>query len=230
MNELVYLKSDEAQTDSLKVAEFFHKRHDRVLRAIDDLIESFPKNGERKIVVENSTTESMFKFTTYKAKDNQMHRICYMNRDGFTLLAMGFNGKKAMEWKLKYIAAFNKMESVLKEKSTQAWIETRQQGKITRKAETDVIKELVEYAKTQGSTHSQMLYMTYSKLANRMVGIKGKERDIATTSQLNNLGIFENIILNLIRVGMSQDMDYHDIYRLCEGRCVQAKEIAMIGG
>ena len=218
MNELVYLKSNEAQTDSLQVAEFFHKNHQHVLEKID------------KIVVENSTTKSMFRFTTYKAKDNQMHRICYMNRDGFTLLAMGFTGKKAMEWKLKYIEAFNKMEAILNEKNTQAWIETRQQGKVTRKAETDVIKELVEYAKTQGSTHSQMLYTTYSKLANKMVGIKGKERDIATTSQLNNLGIFENIILNLIRVGMSQDMDYHDIYRLCESRCVQAKEVAMIGG
>lgn len=33
-----------------------------------------------------------------------------MNRDGFSLLAMGFNGKEALSWKLKYIEAFNKME------------------------------------------------------------------------------------------------------------------------
>ena len=44
-------------------------------------------------------------------------------------------------------------------KSTQAWLETRQQGKLTRKAETDVIQKLVEYAKEQGSTHADMLYM-----------------------------------------------------------------------
>lgn len=36
-----------------------------------------------------------------------------MNRDGFTLLAMGFTGKAALEWKLKYIAAFNEMEKKL---------------------------------------------------------------------------------------------------------------------
>lgn len=217
MNELVYLKSNEAQTDSLQVAEFFHKNHQHVLEKID------------KIVVENSTTKTMFRFSTYKANDNQMHRICHMNRDGFTLLAMGFSGKKAMEWKLRYIEAFNKMEKLLQEKSTQIWIESRKQGKLTRRAETDVLKDLVEYAKGQGSKNSQMLYTVYSKLANRMVGLKGKERDIATTSQLNNLSIFENIILNIIRVGMSQDMDYHDIYRLCESRCEQAKEVAMIG-
>lgn len=220
MNELVYLKADEAFTDSLTVAEHFNKRHDRVLRAIDNLIESFPKNGERK----------MFKATTRKTDDGQHHRMYLMNRDGFTLLAMGFTGKKAMEWKLKYIDAFNQMEKIIREKSTAVWLETRQQGKITRREETDVIKELIPYAKKQGSKHSGMLYMTYSNLANRMVGIKPKQRDIASTNQLNNLSIFENIILNLIRVGMSQDMDYHDIYRLCESRCEQAKDVAMIGG
>ena len=37
-----------------------------------------------------------------------------MNRDGFTLLAMGFTGKKAMQFKLAYIEAFNKMEEEIK--------------------------------------------------------------------------------------------------------------------
>lgn len=32
-----------------------------------------------------------------------------MNRDGFTLLVMGYTGKKAMQFKERYIAAFNKM-------------------------------------------------------------------------------------------------------------------------
>ena len=216
MNELVYLKADEAKTDSLQVAEYFHKNHQHVLEKID------------KIVVENSTTKSMFKFSTYKANDNQMHRICYMNRDGFTLLAMGFNGKKAMEWKLKYIEAFNQMESIIREKSTQAWLETRQQGKLTRKAETDVIKELVEYAKAQGSTHADMLYVTYTKLANSMCGIRG--RDSAIVRQLNNLSIFENLILQMIRAGIEQNMNYKQIYQVCKDRCIQAQQIAMIGG
>lgn len=38
-----------------------------------------------------------------------------MNRDGFSLLAMGFTGKKALQWKLKYIEAFNEMEETLKQ-------------------------------------------------------------------------------------------------------------------
>lgn len=38
----------------------------------------------------------------------------YMNRDGFSLLVMGFTGKKAIEWKIKFINAFNEMEKALR--------------------------------------------------------------------------------------------------------------------
>ena len=56
-----------------------------------------------------------------------------MNRDGFSL-AMGFTGKKALEWKWQYIKAFNQMEAFIKEKTTQTWVETRKAGKLTRKS------------------------------------------------------------------------------------------------
>ena len=41
-----------------------------------------------------------------------------MNRDGFSLLVMGFTGKKALEWKIKYIQAFNAMEEELRRGGT----------------------------------------------------------------------------------------------------------------
>ena len=155
MDELVFLKHEDALTDSLTVAEAFGKRHDNVLKAIDVLNESLLKNEERS---------KMFIPSRRKADDGQFHRMYYMNRDGFSLLVMGFTGKKALEWKLKYIDAFNKMESVIRQKSTSAWVETRQYGKLTRKAETDTIQKLVEYAKEQGSEHSDKLYITYTRL------------------------------------------------------------------
>lgn len=113
MTELVYLKNDEAVCSSLQVAEKFGKRHDRVLRAIDNLLETLPKNGE---------VSKMFILSKRKAADGQFHRMYFMNRDGFSLLVMGFTGKKALEWKLKYIKAFNQMEKFILERQTQAWI------------------------------------------------------------------------------------------------------------
>lgn len=219
MEELVFLKNEDALTDSLIVAEAFGKEHAKVMRTIDSLVESLAKNGERS---------KMFIQTKRKAADGQFHRMYYMNRDGFSLLVMGFTGKKALQWKLKYIDAFNKMESVIRQKSTSAWVETRQYGKLTRKAETDTIQKLVEYAKEQGSTHSDKLYLTYTKLANSMAGIT--KRDESTTEQLNALSLMENIILHVIDMGILAQKHYKEIYKDCKARMETVKDLAFIEG
>lgn len=218
MEELVYLsKKDEAVCSSLQVAEKFGKRHDRVLRAIDNLLMTLPKNGE---------TSRMFILSKRKADDGQFHRMFLMNRDGFSLLVMGFTGKKSLEWKLQYIKAFNKMEEFIKEKRSQKWIDERKAGKLTRKSETDTIKRLVEYAKEQGSTHSEMLYTVYSKLANSMAGVKS--RDEATRRELNNLSLMEHIILCEIDKGIVANKPYKEIYKDCKERLETVKELAYL--
>ena len=149
-----------------------------------------------------------------------------MNRDGFSLLVMGFTGKKALDWKLKYINAFNQMENYIREKQSQSWIETRTVGKLSRKAETDALKQLVEYAKQQGSEHADMLYMTYSKLANKTVGVA--DRDTATAKQLTNLSVTENIILKVVEEGISQQLHYKEIYKNCKDRLVIVNQLAYL--
>ena len=216
MNDLVYLKNDEAVCDSLLVSEKFGKQHKNVIRAIEKIISDSPAQNCARC----------FKKATYMDEQGKSRPMYYMNRDGFTFLVMGFTGKKANEWKWNYIHAFNTMEAILKEKSTEAWLETRQQGKLTRKAETDVIQKLVEYAKSQGSEHADMLYMTYSKLANKMAGIKN--RDEATVMQLNNLSLMENIILNCIQSGIIQEKHYKDIYQDCRRRLEAFRDIAYL--
>jgi len=106
MNQLVFKNNDQVVTSSRNVARDFSKRHDHVTRDIDEIIKGLPKNGD---------THQMFYETTYIHEQNkQEYREYLMNRDGFTLLAMGFTGRKATEFKLAYINAFNKMEKELK--------------------------------------------------------------------------------------------------------------------
>ena len=220
MNELVSIKHDEVVCTSLEVAENFGKRHDKLIAEIRRMYSGLigkvnPQNGGAKFFFES----------TYENRGKH-YPMYYMNRDGFSLLVMGFTGQKALEWKLNYIQAFNTMESMLKERNTQLWVEQRKQGKLTRQAETDVIKQLVEYAEEQGSEHSQMLYTTYSKLANKMAGIT--DRDFATLAQLNELSFIENIILNQIRVGMEREMHYKDIYKDCKKQIETFKDVAYL--
>lgn len=216
MHNLVYLNNNEAVCSSLQVAEKFNKRHAHVLEKIEKILTEEP--------TENSAR--CFKKTSYKDEQGKPRPMYQMNRDGFTFLVMGFTGKEAGKWKWDYINAFNAMEAILRERTTEAWIQTRQQGKLTRKAETDTIKQLVELAKAQGSEHSDKLYMTYSKLANKMAGIK--KRDEATVTQLNNLSLMENIILNCIQYGIAQGKQYKEIYQDCKQRLETFKSIAYL--
>ena len=103
MNELVIMKSKQALTTSLKVAETFEKKHQHVLRDIDSLKKDVSNFGH------------MFEETSIKDSYGREQRAYFMNRDGFTLLAMGYTGKKALQFKLKYIEAFNKMEKTIRE-------------------------------------------------------------------------------------------------------------------
>lgn len=97
-------ENNQALTNSLLVAKKFGKEHKHVLEALRKLIRT----------AENSAVPSMFCETEYYNEQNKKQPMFVMNRDGFTLLAMGFTGERALKFKVEYIAAFNKMEDTLK--------------------------------------------------------------------------------------------------------------------
>ena len=102
-------------TSSQIVALYFNKQHKHVLRAIDNIIAEFSAMTSENIKAQNWALTSMFYTASYKTGTGKRYPMYFMNRDGFSLLAMGFTGKKALEWKIRYIQAFNEMERKLKE-------------------------------------------------------------------------------------------------------------------
>lgn len=209
---LVELKNNKAVTTSLLIANKFGKQHKNILTIIEAKKHLF--NGLN------------FKLVTYEDAKGENRPMYYLDRDFTTFIIMGFTGSKADEWKLKYIQAFNQMQQMIMEKNTTLWLEQRTQGKLVRKEETDTIQQLTEYARLQGSEHSNMLYMTYSKLANKMAKIETRES--ATIQQLSELTFIENIILNQIVVGMKAGMHYKEIYQDCKKQIELFKNIAYL--
>lgn len=106
MENLVEVKNNQVVTSSRQVAKFFGKLHKNVLQTIEN------------IKAENSAVTTWFYKTSYSAGTGKQYPEYYMNRDGFSLLVMGFTGQKAIEWKIKYIQAFNQMEEALRQKPT----------------------------------------------------------------------------------------------------------------
>ncbi len=89
-------------TSSQIIAAYFNKEHRNVLADIRAIL-----------AAENSAAK--FFYTASFLNRGKRYPMYFMNRDGFSLLAMGFTGKKALEWKIRYIQAFNEMERKLKE-------------------------------------------------------------------------------------------------------------------
>lgn len=106
-NQLIKVVNNQLVTDSRQVAEHFRKRHNDVTEVI------------RKLLVTEKSVTKMFHESEFEYRGRKFP-MYLMNRDGFTLLVMGFTGREALDWKIKYINAFNEMEKELQESSSPA--------------------------------------------------------------------------------------------------------------
>lgn len=142
MESLVHISKtfkDQLTTTSFKVAEVFEKDHKNVIRDIEQLISNGVNNGG---VVK-------FEHTPYIHPQNgQKYHYYEMNQDAFTLLVMGYSGPKALEFKVKFLNAFNKMKELL---NSEDYIVSRSLEIMAKRIEekTQVIQQLEQVNKLQ---------------------------------------------------------------------------------
>lgn len=216
MNDLVYLKKNDAFTDSMVIANGTGNQHHTITRIL------------RKYPADFGKMEFM-DLKSINSKSGRPTKVYLLNEEQATLLITYLdNTETVRDFKRNLVHQFFEMRKFIAEKATTTWIETRQQGKLTRKAETDTLQRLVEYAKEQGSTHSDKLYITYTKLANKMAGVE--RRDMASIMQLNNLSMMETIILHMVDSGILMGKHYKDIYKDCKARLETVTELAYLRG
>lgn len=213
MYELVELKNNEVFTNSKVIAEGTGNQHHAVRELIKKYRSEIEEFGTLSILNEEST-------------GGRPMEVFYLNEEQATfVITLLRNSKVVVKFKKELVRQFYAMRRFILEKQSKLWVDTRTANKENRIKETDVIKMLVDYAKEQGSTHSDKLYMTYTKLAKTI--IKGKRDDISV-SDLNNLTLVESIILQTIRIDMSMGMHYKEIYKDCKGRIERFADIAYL--
>lgn len=214
MYELVEVRKDEVFTNSKVVAEGTGNQHESIVAIIQKYKQDIAEFG----ILDFSDLKS--------GKRGRPETIYYLNEEQATfVITLLRNSKTVVKFKKELVKQFYAMRRFILEKQSKLWIDTRTANKENRIKETDVIKMLVDYAKEQGSTHSDKLYMTYTKLAKTI--IKGKRDDISV-SDLNNLTLVESIILQTIRIDMSMGMHYKEIYKDCKGRIERFADIAYL--
>ncbi len=218
MNELILLKNNDVFTTSLVIAEGTNVKHKNIKELVSKYENDLKDFG--KVRVLNATLDT----------NGGVQKISYylLNEQQATFLMTLLRNTKIVEFKKELVKQFYQMRQILLEKQTALWQNTRIEAKVNRLKETDEIKALVAYAKENGSRNADKYYITFSNLANKAVGLDSNQRSIATTSQLNNLILIENIISHVIQEGLQQQNYYKEIYKSCKERIKQFKYIAYL--
>ena len=165
MNNLVIMHDQQAVTTSLILAEAFGKQHKHVLEAISSKINSAENSAQYK---------KMFAEATYTDKSGKQNKMYYLNRDGFTFIAMGFTGRKADEFKLKYIDAFNRMEGQIKQQPQYKLPQTFSEALIELAKEVKKNEELKPKADKYDRYLSYKGLITITEIA-KEYGMSGRE-------------------------------------------------------
>ena len=234
MNELIdlglVLRQEKVLVSSRVIAERFRKDHADVLKRIHGY-----DRGEKHIngilddFEPSVNTLGYFIPSEYKDAKGESRTEYLLTRDGFSLLAMGFTGKEALSWKIKYIKAFNTMEAFIREKMSADWQQARLTGKQVRRDETDIIlTKLIPLAEVQGSKNAEKLYMAYSKLVNATLGIEAGQRDNLPMSYVDAIKFLERAIENIISLEVDNGTDYKEIYQIVKVKCRIIKELAFL--
>ena len=188
-------KEEIAICTSLDVAETFGKEHRHVLEDI------------RRISNTISTAEfsALFCEDSYIASNGKRNPMYVMNRDGFALLVMGYNGEKAMRFKLEYIKQFNAMEKALKGK-----ILEREKGIAVRQALTKALQQSSENERMHGhaySTYTNCIYKAlFDKNAKQLreeygIDKKADLRGCFDKEQLQSIKSMEMLVSGLVDCG-----------------------------
>lgn len=218
MYELVEVRQDEVFTNSKVIAEGTGNQH----HAVQQLISKYEED-----IKDFGTVAFEMRPVKY-GRGTNYEKVYLLNEEQATfVITLLRNSKVVVKFKKELVRQFYTMRRFLIEKQSKLWEDTRIANKENRLEETDVIQLLADYAKKQGSKHSDKLYMTYTKLAKSVIN---GNRDEMSASELNNLTLVESIILQTIKIDMSMGMHYKDIYKDCKTRINQFAEIAYLAG
>ncbi|APM39393.1 Rha family transcriptional regulator [Clostridium kluyveri] len=163
-------------------------------------------------------------------ESGQKEKIAYLNEQQTTfLMTLLKNSPEVVKFKFDLVKEFFRMRELLREKLSSDWKATRVKGKLCRRNETDVIMaKLIPLAISQGSKNAGKLYMTYSKLVNKCVGIPSNSREKATKRVLDVIYNLENLIEHVISEEVDKETYYKDIYQICKGKCNLMVELSYL--
>ena len=183
---LVSINNNQVVVSSRQVADNFGKQHKDVLESIRGIL-----------AAENSATKFFYE-STFTNRGKQYPEYL-MNRDWFSLLVMGFTGEKALEWKVKYINAFNAMEQKLRNKELEKPKQANERDKAmllnAQSRQATLFMKLSERSSIPEFKRIMEAYAANSLAGKEIVSLpEAKEKTYSATDIGNMLGVSKNKI------------------------------------
>ena len=231
---LVVVRNNETFADSRVIAEKLGKQHQHVLRKIDQLQKEIadlgvPNGGTKK----GKGTEIFKKKTRFYR--GQTFRYFEINKPAFSLLVMGFTGKKSLVVKRAFNDAFYDMERMLLNHANLEWTRSREQGKQIRLEMTDTVKEFVEYSTKQGSKNAKMYYANLTVMTYKALSLIEKNEKVGKDfrNKLDQMDLFlltsaEMVARKAIAEGMELNLHYKEIYQFAKQKVMELADLMII--
>jgi len=217
-NDLIHTRRNEAFTSSNIVSDMLEVPNKDLLRTIDKVIKLYNLTVLHS-TVKNAKHQPIFIETTYKNKRGRVYKSYDMNEAAYMLLAMQLSKyKNAREVQIAVVTAFSMMKEAILNHDNPEWNQIRSEGKEVRKIETDVIKDLVEYARQQGATNYKFIYSNYTRMMNKemqlIIESQGMPiKDLSTKQDLLLISIAEKQLSYYLQNAMKEGLHYKDIYK-----------------
>lgn len=220
MNDIVVIRNDIVVTDSRTVATFFDKEHKNVIQSIEGLIADLKTVNIEEAAsdqpqlknqpgLSNQAPSAFFIRDRQPDAQGQLRKMYWLTEDGFNLLAMGFTGRKALKFKLAFLAEFNRLRDSLKniqaDKFHALCHQTYQDALPFYHQFTNAVKALIEYAVTHGASRSDIdprYYKFVNARVNRALGLDNGLRPFANPTTSVHSSNINKLIRRTIRRGI----------------------------
>jgi Rha family phage regulatory protein len=191
MEQLVEVHGKKLTTSSLVIAEQFGKRHDNILRKIDECFEC-------QIYEILEFTRLNFKASTYIGKDGAETKFYLMSEEGFTEIAMSLTGEKAKLVRIRFLNEFKRIHRLLHDPKQKVVVQTK------RDANKLMNDALVEQRKQQDKATEAKHFITESKLCNWAITGKFEKvnETLLTVDDLSLLAKIRRFNESLIMAGL----------------------------
>lgn len=227
MLDLVIHSKNEDWTTSTLVAKELKKSHNHILAKIRKLLKDLENLAVKVLTAKNKNYEK-FHLENYTNEMGHIYPRYRMNKPAFTLLMMQLSGAKAINVQRQFNQAFYDMEQYILKMQNIDYLTAREQSKVARLEITDSIKDLVDLAISQGSTHAQYYYSTLTNEVYKSLGFLAKGEKVGSEFrnhldkfQLHELVMAEAWASKTIDQGIEEKLHYKEIYLLAKQKVIE---------